>query len=33
MKNLEPLLELVVAIAVPVLAIAFGLMLSIALFG
>ena len=33
MKNLEPLLKLVVAIAVPVLAIAFGLMLAIAMFG
>lgn len=33
MKNLEPLLELLVAIAVPILAIGFGLMLATVIFG
>ena len=33
MKNIEPLLELLVAIAVPILAIGFGLMLATVMFG
>ncbi len=32
MKNLEPWAEIVIAIAIPVLAIAFGVMMSMALF-
>lgn len=32
MKNLEPLAEIVIAIAIPVLAITFGVMMSMALF-